>query len=186
MAHRLAVPGQAGRAVGQVAPVLLLADREAEVRQRAAAVDALAALRREQRHDVVADRERVDALAERLDDARALVAEHRRRVARRVDARGRVEVGVADPAGDQAHQHLARARLGEVDVLDDERPAELLEHRGPDPHRQILVGQPARAARSLRSAARRRRRRRSRARSPGGSRRSRSARRRRRCRPTSR
>ena len=49
---------QARRPVGQVAVVLLLADREAEVRQRAAAVDALAALRREQRDDVVADGDR--------------------------------------------------------------------------------------------------------------------------------
>jgi hypothetical protein len=41
---RLAIAREARRAVGQVALVLLLADREAEVGLRAAAVDALAAL----------------------------------------------------------------------------------------------------------------------------------------------
>jgi hypothetical protein len=59
VADRLAVARQARRAVGQVALVLLLADREAEVRARRAAVDALAALRREQRDDVVAGRDDV-------------------------------------------------------------------------------------------------------------------------------
>ena len=40
----------------------------------------------------------------------ALVAEHRRRVAGGVGAAGGVEVGVADAAGRQAHEHLARPR----------------------------------------------------------------------------
>ena len=134
VADRLAVAREPRRAVGQVALVLLLADREAEVRALASAVDALAALRREERDDVVAGRERADALADALDDARALVPEHRRRVAGRVGAGGRVEVGVADAAGDEAHEHLARARLGQVDLVHDERRSELLEHGGPDLH----------------------------------------------------
>ncbi len=46
------------RAVGQVALVLLLADRQAEVGPRVEAVDALAALGREEGDDVVAGRER--------------------------------------------------------------------------------------------------------------------------------
>ena len=70
----------------------------------------------------------------RLDDAGALVPEHGRRVAGRVGARRRVEVGVADAAGDEADEHLARARLGELDLLHDERLAELLEYRGADLH----------------------------------------------------
>ena len=45
VAQRLPAAREARRAVGQVAEVLLLADRQAEVRQRAQAVDALAALR---------------------------------------------------------------------------------------------------------------------------------------------
>ena len=98
------------------------------------AVDALAALRREERDDVVALGERGDALADALDDARALVAEHRRRVAGRVGARGRVEIGVADAARDEPDEHLAGPRLGEVELLHLERRAELLEHGGADLH----------------------------------------------------
>ena len=60
-----------------MAEVLLLADRHAEVGPRVDAVDALAALGREQRDDVVALGERGDALADPLDDAGALVAEDR-------------------------------------------------------------------------------------------------------------
>ena len=98
VADALIAAVQARRRVGQVAEVLLLADRQAEVGLVAAAVQALATLRREERDDVIADREVRDALPQRLDDARALVAEDRRRVARRVGARRRVHVGVADPA----------------------------------------------------------------------------------------
>ena len=58
VADRLAVAREPGRPVGEVALVLLLADRQAEVRPRVEAVDALAALRREERDDVVAGRER--------------------------------------------------------------------------------------------------------------------------------
>ena len=122
------------RAVGQVAEVLLAADRHAEVGARVDAVDALAALRREEGDDVVAGRDRGDPVADLLDHPGALVAEHGRRVARRIGARGRVQVGVADPAGFEPHQHLARARLGQVDLLDRQRLPELLEHGGADLH----------------------------------------------------
>ena len=70
MPDRLPVAGQARRAVGQEALVLLLADREAEVRARVPAVRALPALRREERHHVVTRRERADALADPFDDTR--------------------------------------------------------------------------------------------------------------------
>ena len=83
--------GEAGRAVREIALVLLLADREAEVRAVAQAVDALAALRREERDDVVAGGERGDAVADLLDDAGALVPEHGRRVPGRIGARGGAE-----------------------------------------------------------------------------------------------
>ena len=72
----------------------------------------------------------------RLDDAGALVPEHGRRVAGRVGAGGRVHVGVADAAGDEADEHLAGLGARELDVLDDERLAELLEHRGADLQRR--------------------------------------------------
>ena len=85
---------------------------------------------------MVARRERRDALADALDDARALVAEHGRRIAGRVGAGGGVEVGVADAARDEPHEHLARLRLGEVELLHLERRAELLQHGGADLHRR--------------------------------------------------
>ena len=74
----------------------------------------------------------------RLDDAGALVAEHAGRVAGRVGAGGGVEVGVADAAGDEADEHLAGLRLGEVELLDDEGLAELLEDGGTDLHAGIV------------------------------------------------
>ena len=78
--------------------------------------------------------QRRHALADRLDDAGALVPEDGRRVARRVDAAGGVHVGVADPAGRHAHEHLARLRPVEPDRLDDERLAEFLEDCCADLH----------------------------------------------------
>ena len=82
--------------------------------------------------------QRRDTVADPLDDTRALVPEHGRRVARRVGARRRVEVGVADAAGDEPDEHLARLRLGEGDLLDDERRPELLQHCGPNLHADTL------------------------------------------------
>ncbi len=134
VSDRLAVERQPGRPVRQVAEVLLLADREAQVRIRTAAVHALAALGREQRDDAVAGRDARDAVADPLDDTRALVTEHRRRVAGRVDARGGVHVRVADAARLQPDQHLSCARLREIELSDLQRLAELLEQGGADLH----------------------------------------------------
>ena len=134
MADGLAVTGEAHRAVGQVALVLLLADGQAQVGARAEAVDALPALGREQRHHAVAGGDIADALAHLLDDAATLVAQHGRGVARGVGAGGGVEVGVADAAGLQAHQNLTGSRLGQLHLLHLERLPELLEHRGPHLH----------------------------------------------------
>ena len=71
----------------------------------------------------------------------ALVPEHRRRVAGRVGARGGVHVGVADAARLEADEHLAGLRLGEVDLGDAQRLAELLEHGGFDLHGRCLLSQ---------------------------------------------
>ena len=128
MADRLALSAEAGGAVGQVALVLLLADRQADVGPLAAAVDALAALGREQRHDVVAGLHERDPLADLLHDPGPLVAEHGRGVAGGIRARRGVEVGVAHAAGLEPHQHLARVRLVELDLLHRERLPELLEN----------------------------------------------------------
>src|SRR4029077_9207833 len=125
---------EARRPVREEASVLLLADRQAEVRARGEAVDALAALRREERHHMVADRQIAHAVADRLDHAGALVPEHRRRVAGGVGPGGRKQVGVADPAGLEPDEHLARARLGELELLHLERLAESLQHGCTDLH----------------------------------------------------
>jgi hypothetical protein len=93
-----------------------------------------AALRAEERDDVVADREVGDARPDRLHDARALVPEDGRRVARRVHAGGGVHVGVAHAAGDEAHERLALARVCEVDLRDLEGLPERLEHGRADLH----------------------------------------------------
>ena len=123
MKWRIGSPSRLRRVVpsGRWPRFCSVADRHAQVGARATAVHALAALRREQRHHVVADREVVDAFAELLDHARALVAEHGGRVAGRIGARRRVHVGVTDAAGHEPHEHLARLRLREVDLLHRER-----------------------------------------------------------------
>src|SRR4029453_15808859 len=46
-----------------------------------------------------------------LDDARALVAEHRREIPGWIGARGRVQIVVADAARDEPDERLARLRL---------------------------------------------------------------------------
>ena len=71
---------------------------------------------------MVAHRDAPDARADRLDDPRALVPEHRRapRLGGAVD---RVEVGVADAARMQAHEHLARPRRRQLELVHLERPA---------------------------------------------------------------
>jgi hypothetical protein len=90
-------------------------------------VDALAALRREERDDVVARLQRGDARSDRLDHSCALVPEHARRIPARVGTGRRVEVGMADAAGDDPNERLALLRLLQLDVLDDERLPELLQ-----------------------------------------------------------
>jgi hypothetical protein len=62
------------------------------------------------------------------------VTEDGRGVPGRVGAGRGVEIGVADAAGDEPDEDLARTGLGEVDVLHDERRAELLEDGGADLH----------------------------------------------------
>ena len=118
-------------------------------------MDALAALGREERDDVVAGSDKAAAaLADALDDAGALVAEDARRVAGRVGAGGRVQVGVADAAGGEPDERLTSLRLGQLDVLDDERLPELLQHGGADPHGAKRNRQPLAAATGVTGAAR--------------------------------
>jgi hypothetical protein len=136
---RLAVPREPCRSVRQVALVLLLADRETQVGAVVAAVNAFAALRREERDDVVARRDVAYALADPFDDAGALVAEHRRRVAGRIGARRRVQVCVADAAGGKANEHLAHLRLSQIELLHLEGRTELLEDCRANLHAAIVL-----------------------------------------------
>ena len=97
-------------------------------------MDALAALGGEQRDHVVAALYKRDSLPHPLDDAGSLMTEDARRVTGRIGARGRVQVGVANAAGDEANQHLAGPRLRELDLLNNERLAERLEHGSANLH----------------------------------------------------
>ena len=77
---------------------------------------------RQLRIDVVAGLDVGDAVADRLDDARRLVAEQEREVV--VDAAlAVVQVGVADPARLDLHDRLARPGIGDDDRLDADRLA---------------------------------------------------------------
>ena len=139
MAERLTVPRETRGAVGEVAEPLLVADRNAAVRAVAQAVDALPTLGREERDHVITGGDERDAVADTLDDTGTLVPEHARRIAGRVGAGSGVEVGMADAAGSEAHEHLARLRLGEIDLLDDERAPELLEDGCANSHAVSIV-----------------------------------------------
>jgi hypothetical protein len=87
---------------------------------------------------VVSGRDERRSGADSLDDAGALVAQDARRVAGRIRARRRVEVGVADTARVEPDERLALLRLGELDLLDDERLSELLEDGRSNLHSPIL------------------------------------------------
>ena len=73
------------------------------------------------------------ARADRLDDSRALVAEHRRAacLGRAVD---RVLVRVADTARVQPHEHLARTGAGQLELRHGHRPTRPLEDGGTNLH----------------------------------------------------
>src|SRR4029077_20706373 len=76
--------------------------------------------------------------ADSLDDAGPLVPEDARGIAGRIGSRRGVEVGVADTAGREPDEHLSCLWLGELDLLDDEQLAELLQDCGADSHATSL------------------------------------------------
>ena len=114
MVHRLAVAREARRAVEQAARAPCRPTRARTGARARAALVAAAARGHPGEHHAAPGRDTADALADRLDDAGALVPEHRR-AARRRRAVDRVEVGVADAARVQAHAHLARAGRGQLE-----------------------------------------------------------------------
>jgi len=88
---------------------------------------------------VVAGRKRPDAVSDRLHDSGALVAEDRWGIPGRVGAGRGVQIRVADAACGEPDEHLTGCRVGEVDLLHDERGSELLENCCPDAHPAIIV-----------------------------------------------
>ena len=85
---------------------------------------------------MIADPQRGDIGAHRLDDAGAFVAEHERPIEREAAAAvDDVQVAVADAGGDGAHQHLAAPRLVDVHLLDGQRFMHLAEDGGGHFHR---------------------------------------------------
>ena len=130
MADPFAIARDAGAAVGEEAPVLLLADGQAEVGPLVETVHALAALGREEGDDVVAWGKRCHIRANPLDDTGPLVAEHGRRIAGGVRAGGGVEVGETHAAGDEANERLSGPRHRKLDLLDIEWLTEFFEYGG--------------------------------------------------------
>ena len=92
-----------------------------------------------------------DAVADRLDDARTLVAEHTRGREGQVAVAGDV-VGVTDAARGDADDRLAGSRLVQLDLLDLEVGVELRQDRGRDAH-QPTAARIARAASRCAAAA---------------------------------
>ncbi len=81
------------------------------------------------RDDVVARLHIGDVGADLLDDAGGLVPKHRgQRV--RIKAFHEVQIGMAEAGDRRADQDLARARLRQADVLDDQRLVDFIEDGG--------------------------------------------------------
>ena len=139
------------RAVGgPVQPPLRAKLRGAAARIAAPALRALAARRAPGDDDAVAGRDRGHVAPDLLDDARALVAEQDREPhppALRLDD---VQVGVAEPAGVDADEHLARP--GRVDASAPRPPGA---RPAPRRRRRASRFRHGAARRSARAAARR-------------------------------
>ena len=121
---------QARGAVQQGAGERAVADRLAQRPPARAAGRAASARWNEGQDHVVARGEAGHLGADRLDDPGALVAEHHRPAAGAELAVGEAHVGMADPGGDDPHEHLAGARRIERHRLGGDRPARLTQDAG--------------------------------------------------------
>jgi len=82
---------------------------------------------------VIAGGDQRDLVADGVHHAGALVTEHdRHRVGQ--GPVHHLEVGVAEPAGVQAHEDVLRLQVANAHALHHERPADLVEHGGAELH----------------------------------------------------
>ena len=80
-------------------------------------------------HDAVARCKAADARTEFGDFTGRLVAEHRRQ-RQGQGALDRLEIGVAQAGGADAHQHIARRQRPDLEPLDGHRPIGVSQNRG--------------------------------------------------------
>ena len=121
MVDGLAVLEEAHGAVGHEAAALGGAHRRAQIGLAGTAHFAFTAFGGVEGNDVVAGPDAGYAGADRLHNAGALVAEHAGKDALGVEAVQGVGVGVADAAGDDAHQHFALLRRHQIQFFDNQR-----------------------------------------------------------------
>ena len=122
LVQHLALPGEPARGAGQQLHLGVLA----EVRMAGHALRAFAAEHRQAGDDVIAGLDVGDIVADRLDHAGRLVAEHARG-GERIQALHEMQVGVAEAGEGGAHQHLAALQRRVLHVLDGERLMRLVE-----------------------------------------------------------
>ncbi len=134
MVHAVTVVAEPRRPVGEDTVVHAARRLQAQVDAALQAETAASARGRERQHDVLPHPRGVDAVADRLDRARPLVAEHHRQRCRPLAVRER-QVAAADPGRIETHEHLVAARLLELQLLDLELPTRLAEDGGLDLHR---------------------------------------------------
>src|SRR5207245_404212 len=126
-------PGQrqARSAVEELAPGLGAREDFTEDRLIAVAVEAMTAARVPRADDVITGSHQRHAGADGLHQAGALVAEHDRHGIDELTL-DHLEVGVAETAGPELHQHVVGPERLQRQTLDDEGLADLVEHGGPE------------------------------------------------------
>ena len=137
MVNLLAGAAHSGSAVQQEAFRLIAGERLAQDRQVALAVEAVSAVRIPGKNHVVAGLHLRDFAAHSLDDPGALVAEHdRQRIRERT--LDDFEIGVAQPAGLDLHQHVGRRKCRHLQRVERHRLLDLVQHRRAELHEMFL------------------------------------------------
>ena len=120
MVDRLAIFGESSGAVGHQPFALGFADLLAQVGLARLAEFALTTFGRIQRDHMIAHLHAGDAFAERFDNTAAFVTQHAGKDSFRVITRKSKGIGMADAAGDNAHQHFAWLRWHHVDLFNNQ------------------------------------------------------------------